>query len=325
MDLELKEISLTIVTGVAMASSVVLAVRLSGHPDWKIILPHLFEQEGEGLRIFRAFVILAVVFGVGVFIEDMAKNAVAHRSPTIPFIPIDLLLPPERVSRVASLVDEDTIEVVSRKCTDTLSKSTTPDEAKDKTALDFGSAGRGRLSELGMRLYIDMKEVKPSQGGLEGAFLSLSRFAIGDKAISCLDAWELQEIYYRSKNLVYAEDNYFVELQELYSRLGFVRSMLFVAIAAALEVLIATIIRFVRLARKQSLSDGSADSLSRANRAVCGTLLIVGIAIVVAKSTYMSEERNYNNRVYGYFDTIVFEDRKADTPKAAMSSDPARN
>jgi hypothetical protein len=311
MDLELKEISLTIVTGVAMASSVVLAVRLSGQVDWKIRLPQIFDQEVEGLRIFRTFVILAIVFGVGVFIEDMAKNAVAHRSPNIPLVPIDWLLPPERISRLSPLVDHNTMKVVSQNCNSTLGEQSEPTDLAHTAPLTFGSAEGPRLSELGMRLLKEIQDVKSAQGGLIDATKSLARF--GARAdVSCVDAWRIQEIYYRAKNIVYAEDNYFHELQELYARLGFVRSMLFVAIAASLAVFVASVVRLYRLWKRHVLSDGNEDTLRRAITGILAALLTACLAILLAKSAYLSEEQNYNNRVYGYFDTVVFKERNAE-------------
>jgi hypothetical protein len=311
MDLELKEISLTIVTGVAMASAVVLAVRISGQVDWKIRLPQIFDQEVEGLRIFRTFVILAVVYGVGVFIEDVAKNAVAHRSPNIPLVPIDWLLPPERSSRVAPLVDNDTMKVITRNCDSTLGKQSEPKDPADIVPLIFGYGRGPQLSELGSRLLREIQDVRSAQGGLKAPAESLARFG-ADKAVSCVDAWRLQEIYYRAKNIVYAEDNYFDELQELYARLGFVRSMLFVAIAASLGVVLAAVRRLYRLGKGKVLSDGNEDSFRRAITEILTALVIAIVVILVAKSAYLSEEQNYNNRVYGYFDTVIFKERKAE-------------
>jgi ABC-type Fe3+ transport system permease subunit len=127
-----------------------------------------------------------------------------------------------------------------------------------------------------------------------------------------VDAWRIQEIYYRAKNIVYAEDNYFHELQELYARLGFVRSMLFVAIAASLAVFVASVVRLYRLWKRHVLSDGNEDTLRRAITGILAALLTACLAILLAKSAYLSEEQNYNNRVYGYFDTVVFKERNAE-------------
>lgn len=137
--------------------------------------------------------------------------------------------------------------------------------------------------------------------GAEGAELDQALQASRPGAEYARRAVELERVFYVAKNHLYQVDNYYSELRAIEQRIAFARSCSAVAIVilagGSLFILV------VRLIRKKK------SHLSRDFFLTLG----VGLSLWWAcRIVYVTEQFNYNVRVFGYWSTVLTPEYRGD-------------
>lgn len=105
-------------------------------------------------------------------------------------------------------------------------------------------------------------------------------------------------LYYRAKNTVYRQENYFAELSLVQTRIDFSRSLAFVSMLFVMVGILETVF----YPSTGSTANG-AQRLPQMKRV--GGFCAVYVAIGgVGLSCFVSEEREFNSRVFGYYSTM---------------------
>jgi hypothetical protein len=105
----------------------------------------------------------------------------------------------------------------------------------------------------------------------------------------------VNQIYYDAKNLVYHENTYFTELQEIEKRVNFARSLTFLCLIYSLLFSVVAILCWL---------PWKWEFISSVRKKRKFILLIFGIyvlGIFLARISFRSETINYNLRVFGYY------------------------
>lgn len=125
-------------------------------------------------------------------------------------------------------------------------------------------------------------------------------------------------LYYQAKNITYKEKNYYDELSKIQTRIDFSRS--FATISLFLGFV--TIVTFFVKVGKMSLYDkgnGIASSDPKVVVYKAGMLLIsFAVLFGIGRMAYASEEREFNNRVFGYYYSS-WQERHAGTTSSITS------
>jgi hypothetical protein len=327
MDVEIKELSLTILVGVAFIASVVLSIRLTLNRTFTIKLPHLFKIETENgsappkteeILTFAHNVALVVVFlGIGIFLQDYSKSIVAQRSQPIAIAisPIDifveLTLPAtETTSRLEPFFSErqlvkNRVRSPQRELAaicDNYFRSRRPSLDVDRTI-----PADMPISAFAHRMFPRLKDStdKPSLRGLGKMLVVTGNLEDKSGPIKCSDLMLIEDLYYRAKNIVFQNANYFAELQSIEGKLNFLRGMTFVAAASWVfySGLVLTAFAkwiFVKLGKWKTIRARGVNS----RLPHIGWLLFLVVADYSFNNAYRTEELNFNNRVFGYFEVM---------------------
>ncbi|HEX8255846.1 MAG TPA: hypothetical protein VF846_22090 [Thermoanaerobaculia bacterium] len=126
---------------------------------------------------------------------------------------------------------------------------------------------------------------------------------------------DLGAVFYFAKNRVYREDNYYDELTRIQTRLDFART---VAILGSIAACLTVAVGVALLARVWSQPRFRRHVLTRAG--------IVAVAFatiyVLAYHAYVRESKEYNKRVFGYYDSMLRASRLHRSPSGALSAVP---
>ncbi|TWT63977.1 hypothetical protein [Rubinisphaera italica] len=106
----------------------------------------------------------------------------------------------------------------------------------------------------------------------------------------------VNDIYYTAKNIVYREDNYFIELTYFQSRVNFARSFTLAC------VLLTTFSLFAILFCFNSPNKIPAKILVKR---ILFCVLLFFCLYVIGRYAYTSEEIEFNQRVFGYFLSLI--------------------
>jgi hypothetical protein len=248
MELDLTSFSATLAVGLALALIIFLGLRIT-HPRVAVqVVAWLNTDNADGrdwLPVVGASVIL---LGIGIMCEDISKNALGERKP-FAFAPqLQALLDTERELRCAEF-----LELEDGNRGHPLCKSNY-DDAVDAVPIFTTGLGVRVLEQLG-KLY-DAHVATPEEADIHEQISSSLTFsdcinAAGKKKkcakikpgshkeISDLFA----RVYYVAKNTVYANNNYYLELQSIHGRYGFERSIVFVLILGSYAVSFAFLAR----------------------------------------------------------------------------------
>ncbi|HMG74601.1 MAG TPA: hypothetical protein VK582_13960 [Pyrinomonadaceae bacterium] len=159
----------------------------------------------------------------------------------------------------------------------------------------------------------------------------LARDKPGETSLNDSDANALEDdingMYYAAKTRVYLERSYFDELQELQYRSDFARSLtLTCALIASLYLILAILIYMPReirfnaqqmeLFRKRIGFRVLRWWLTSEGRAKLRLVLVVSVLYLIgawcAHAAYVTEMKNYNLRVFGYYISIVSRENSGD-------------
>jgi hypothetical protein len=337
MDVEIKEFSLTILVGVAFVASLILSVRLTLKPDFKISLPHLFKigssveesgNEAEKILTFAHNIALVVVFlGLGLLLQDYSKSVVAQRSWPIPYSWsvvdwfVQWALPPaEMTSRLEPFFIERATDKGGRTWSpqreigsicDSYFRSRTEKSNRDIPSDMMMSAFAKQLIP---KLDIDstrrvILDLQPAGDVLRNLLKHTDPQVGVTPGLKCEALLKVEDFYYRAKNRAYQNKEYFEELREIEGKLNFLRGMIFVIAIAWLIYIVLMMARGCRsIARRLCLEEPTAQIATMpkprrfAQHSAWLLLLIVGGYF--CKDAYRAEQLNFNNRVYGYFEVL---------------------
>ena len=147
----------------------------------------------------------------------------------------------------------------------------------------------GTLESLGRELY-DHGQLQ--RHGLSGVRDGVSLAGVVDS------------LYFHAKNTVYRESNYFQELSLIQARINFIRSFammsvvfFFVSLAGGLRILLVTFF----------VASNPPPARSTVISSIAFPLLSVGL-FFAAKAIFAAEETAFNERVFGYYSTMVADD-----------------
>jgi hypothetical protein len=267
MDVEIKEFSLTILVGVAFVVSLILSIRLTVVPNFRIRLPHLFkigsadnqdegkaDDKAEQILTFAHNIALVVVFlGLGLLLQDNSKSVVAQRSFPLPVStsPVDWFVgwampPAEMTSRLEPFFNERAFDS-ARKRTWSPQREVAVVCDKYFRTRDASDAVNKRMpknmemsafaKQVIPQLDLDLKRPVTSEDKVQSAhavLAELSSFtdskstAKEDAGPRCEALLSVDYLYYRAKNLVFQHHEYFEELREIEGKLSFLRGMIFV-------------------------------------------------------------------------------------------------
>jgi hypothetical protein len=337
MDVELKEFSLTILVGVAFVASLILSVRLTLAPNFKINLPHLFKigssdeesgNEAEKILTFAHNIALVVVFlGLGLLLQDYSKSVVAQRSWPIPYSLsavdwfVQWALPPaEMTSRLEPFFIERAIDKAGRTWSPQRKLGSVCDEyfrsrsseanatiPKDLKISPFAEQFIPKIApEPGRLVTSDFKNGSNALNGL----LEWTDLTKSDaKEIKCNGLLAIEDIYYRAKNRVFQNKEYFEELREIEGKLNFLRGMIFViAISWLIYSVLMIALGCRSIARRLCLEGRTVETRRMPNPRQLAQhgawLLLLIVGGYFCRDAYRAEQLNFNNRVYGYFEVL---------------------
>ena len=255
MDVEIKEFSLTILVGVAFVVSLILSVRLTVAPNFRISLPHLFKigsddtgdvGKAEAILTFAHNIALVVVFlGLGLLIQDSSKSVVAQRSWPIPraiklmdWYVANALPPAEMTSRLEPFFAERALDDRGRTWSPQRAVAGVCDRyfRTRSEAADSHMPPNMRMSAFAQQIIPQLapdphRPATAAMGAAPGVLRDLLAYTAnkgGGEGPKCDALLNVDYFYYRAKNLVFQHKEYFEELREIEGKLAFLRGMIFV-------------------------------------------------------------------------------------------------
>ena len=240
MDLDLKEFSLTLAVGLAVAGTVYVGF-LVIWPRSGAQLARLIFRKDDQVRILPSVFATVIILAVGIVAEDLSKNALATRSPTAFAAQMRAILPVEGYERAQVLTESPkTIAhgISQEKCAHEIL-----DDNPEKTVrIKLSPQGEGfllllqRLYEARVATSRELEVLRSLTATLDSwkreGRRSETNLTDPTMATDCLSYQRsLQEAYYLAKNTAYREKNYFEELQSINLRYVFGRSVAFVMLA----------------------------------------------------------------------------------------------
>jgi hypothetical protein len=290
MDLELKTLGQTLAVGGFAVYATLLLVRIC-RAEW---VPRFFSSEDGKLQLQHTAVYLALVFAAGIILEDVSKNYAARRTTFLSSV-FNEVLDSDNELRLRSLFKDVTltdskIELTPRPILRELQHLTPPHKAVEphfKTINDFISPLAA--VPVPLPLAIDTK-----------------------KAVSDFRA-AVDGVFYDAKNLVYRDDNYYKELNEISTRIDFTRSLTFLCLVFSFIYLLFTVFGFIP--KMRTFFD-----IDRKERKTLIVLTVLyGLGIWLSGTAYRSEQTHYNLRVYGYYISLGLAE-KSESPNTAAQA-----
>lgn len=105
-------------------------------------------------------------------------------------------------------------------------------------------------------------------------------------------------VYYQAKNAVFKEENYFDEMSKIQTRLDFARSFAILSACMAAIVMLIIFASFIRgITRKNRVKN-------RIYQPALLLLLVFSACYSLGCFAYVSEEREFNLRAFGYFSSM---------------------
>lgn len=267
MDLELKHLGQTIAIGGLTIYSVIFLA--------KMFFPkHSFftYNSQDKLQLLVTAVYLALVFAVGIVIEDFSKNFSSGRDSFLTQS-FNQILSSDKELRVRTLFQ------VSE-----FSQSKIILQQSQLSTEYLIIKATGRIAPYNESLKNSVGETGITIEGTENVENFLSN---------------VNGIYYSSKNSVYVTENYFKELSEIQNRIDFTRSLtllclvLFTAYSAIAAVFLLPPIQRIL---KKFIGFNTANSYK-----ILGLGILFFVGTYLSLTAYRSESTNYNLRVYGYY------------------------
>lgn len=284
MDLALKDLGQTLAVGVFTVFGLVYLATLCKR-SWKARISVILTSSH---KLYLSGMILALVFAVGVLVEDVSKNYTAERvddsvifniSSTI----FNFVVDTDKELRLRSLFvvhdsSDNYIELSHTPIYDSLMAVSHKDQ--------IFIMHKNSLTNIPTSPCISEKEEETCK-------------RVNDKTEMKKQANATNQIYYDAKNRVYHENTYFTELQEIEKRVNFARSLTFLCLIYSLLFSVVAILcwlpwkwKFISTVRKKRKF----------------IVLIFGIyvlGILLARISFRSETINYNLRVFGYYISIT--------------------
>ncbi len=284
MDLALKDLGQTLAVGVFAVFGLVYLATLC-KPSWKARVSSILNNSH---KLYQFGMILALVFAVGVLIEDVSKNYTAERvddsiifniSSTI----FNYIVDTDKALRLRSLFSvhhfsDNYIEFSPAPVYESLKIV----NHKDPRFI----RNKNILTDIPTLPCVDEKKIETCQR------------VKGQTEIK-KQADAINQIYYDAKNRVYKENTYFTELQEIEKRVNFARSLTFLCLIYSFIFLVFVVLCFLPLKVKFI-------STAWAKRKFI--VLIFGIYVLgtfLARASFRSETFNYNLRVFGYYISLI--------------------
>jgi len=324
MDVDLKELSLTILVGVACVGVFVLTLRWIILPRFAIHLPGLFvvhsdspthsarshnstaEGTAEFLKLTNNVGLLLVFLGLGIFMQDFSKAIVtshtfAFHSKLLQRFAKATMPTSETAMRLEPLVKNG--DLIADKCNVYFHDRS----AGPNSAIAFD---KDMLSDQGQRLFDRILHSKgiPALAGIDESIAVVVQLMTSATSVHCDTLGKLEPLYYRAKNMAYLKEQYFEELQSIEARLDFLRSMTAVAAGGwllfALTLLVGLAFRLFVRRRESPLRAGLLQRASWLHVVALVILWSFGLWTIDRGfvRAYHGTELNFNMRVYGYFE-----------------------
>jgi hypothetical protein len=272
MQIEIEKLGQTLALGGASLLALNAMLRLLGRRPLQ--LP--FQQAKSDSSLQHAPVFLALILAFGIVLENVSKSFVSDRD--FPGLAggafTDRLLDTDKDMRLRSLFHvkkygAETIVAKPRQILKELIEATSAsgvgDEALQRLQKHFNDASE--LSVAGKDMVGQVKA-------------------------------DINTVYYRAKNLVYRQDNYYSELRVIGARMEFLRSMSFLGFVSALATVLIFVLRCGWSVRRRSLPRSLFAHLFVSTAAFLATAVMCAVA-------YRVEGTNYNLRIFGYYSSLI--------------------
>jgi cation transport ATPase len=252
MSLNLTEIGQTLSIGGLVLFGIWSLVRMNGG---KINFD--FFPERQSFVFMLTSVLLAMIFAIGILFEDVSKNIVAERPIMFEYGALNYILPEDKYMRIVCLSNNKVQDFRSERVT--FKPKSLFFELKPKCNKD-----------------LDIENKKNIKGEY---VLHKNEF---DRIVGSFN-----NLYYKSKNVVYREDNYFNELIKIEHRLNFIRSFTFLSFCFVIVSILNVLIFFIKRIHATFTS-----------RVIFLCLFV--LLMFLGRIAFISEHVNYNLRIYGY-------------------------
>ena len=288
MEFEIKNMGLTIAVGGLAFGGVYLALLLLNFNPFTLIP----QQTGHGHKFLFSAIGLAIVFGSGVLLEGVSQRLTAQRDNHYD-LPILFVEKP-----FVMLVDND------KKLRFQIFFDVTNDSGNPETWwLKYQPIAQDLMLAVTndplTGLYVSNLRARFTNGCPTNA---AGWFAVTGKTNYDWCVEQVNNAFYKAKNSVYQNDNYFSELGAIETRKNFMLAMmadLLFLMSAHLLLGLAYVVR--KRWRKEPLTFSIRSSRQRLYVAI---LLAYGIMFYCANLGYQVESSSYNSRVFGYYGTL---------------------
>lgn len=285
MNLEFGQLGQTIALGALSLYGFLFLSRLFFN---NLLLKELSPPKSDDLKLLYTAVYLALVFALGILIEDLSKNVVAERLTELKHFQylkpaFEKLLPKDKYLRLKSLYDiskySDSLMVIAKP------RLIAVELIESRLFEKYGGASGDKIQKLYDR---DLRTKD-------------SVFTYKDSTYHDLDV-AIGQLYYHSKNIVYHESNYFNELTRIESRLDFARSLTFISLCLLILHLFCLIIYYSYYLLTKVLHRNKTIHLRWGLH--IALLGIFSLSCLLGSISFESEQNNYNLRVFGYFRSL---------------------
>src|ERR1700752_409416 len=306
MDLELKNIGQTLAIGGFAVFGLFHLINLC-KPSWKSKLTSLLTGDQ---KFPKAAMLLALIFAVGMLVEDISKNFMAERWRVagILYTPFDT----DKQLLLKSLFEVKSSSgpyVLQQK---PLYKDLMEVEHDNKYFLKH-SADITKIIETGKIIDESKKTVHPDCFKEKPDCFEVDMHSVGDEKGHLRVA--VAGMFYAAKNRVYAEENYFNELREIVARINFARSIIFICLLCSACYLLLWLICLLAGMKSRFLPKLNFKFFRNLNSDIQPVRMNMGLIFffflayllgaVLAGIAYKSESRENNERVFGYYTSIV--------------------
>lgn len=307
MDLDLKNIGQTIAIGGVVVYTLIIIGKIF-FPNWQIRFFHSSENK---THLQEAAVSLALIFAIGLVLEDVSKNISSGRE-YFSGKWLNYIVDSDRNLRFKSFFDVNNLNLY-------FSKIENKNSSLYNAYYVVSYSEEDKIKEDADARFIAIT-IKAKENYAE------NKIAITDELISAANGF-----FYIAKNNVYAVKNYFDELTEIESRVDFTRSLTLLCFIFFIIFGALTFFGFTRpilkkfgldiekTARNKSRSNNSKrymfyeenlkviiDRSAEKQLKLAGLTLIFFISMLISASAFRTESDNYNRRVYGYNFSILY-------------------
>ncbi len=301
MDLELKELGQTL----AIGALTILGLWLLFKSFWyksisenKLSLKHFID-----FSFVLNGIVLALVFAIGILIEDISKHVVAQREPPrvnlLKYPPLKWSLEIEKSARFSALFDEKN---------DSVSFKSHAKKWFNSGYLKYFIGDTVLLSKLDGNYIKSEKnklvnELNRDSNTNENILLNVSKDSLQSLKT------QINYHYYNAKDYVFQKDNYYKELNAINTRIDFTRSLTF------LSSLLCPFFALIFLISVIIAVNIKGFNYRNLRWSLVGLILFFFLAYF-GSLTNAVEMSNFNLRVFGYYEHILKEqDEKSDDTK----------